>query len=58
MSKNLNLKLIRVLKEEGNLLAGSQADSKTPYIRKNYFMELYESERGKALMKYGAEIES
>ena len=54
---DLGKKLIKVLREEENLSLNSQADFKTPFIRKNYFHELYQSERGKALMKFGAQIE-
>lgn len=51
---DLNSRLIKVLKEEENLSLQSQADFKTPFIRQNYFQEIYESERGKALIRVQA----
>lgn len=52
-TNDLNNRLIKVLREEENLCLQAK-----PFIRKYYFQELYQSERGKALMKFGALIDT
>lgn len=41
----LNKRLIKVLEEEKNLALESQADMKTPYIKKGFFQEIFDNKR-------------
>jgi len=47
-----------VLDEEEDLRKSHQGDTDTPYIKKNFFKEIFESERGSMLKMHGAELSS
>lgn len=45
-----------MLKEEKDLRKSVQGDTDTPFIRHNFFKEVFESERGSKLIFHGAEL--
>ena len=47
-----------MLDEEEDLRKSHQGDTDTPYIKKNFFKEIFESERGSMLKMHGAELSS
>jgi len=47
-----------VLDEEEDLRKSHQGDTDTPYIKQDFFKEIFESERGSMLKMHGAELTS
>ena len=52
----MSQRLIKVLGEEADLRDSAQADTKTPFIKDNFFREIFESNRGNVLKSYGVEM--
>ena len=55
-TSQLSQRLRTVLKEEKDLRKSVQGDTDTPFIRHNFFKEVFESERGSKLIFHGAEL--
>ena len=54
----MSQRLIKVLGEEEDLTAGAEADSKTPFIKQDFYREIFESGRGGMIKSYGVELSS
>lgn len=50
--------MIEVLDEEEDLRKSHQGDTDTPFIKKNFFKEIFESERGSMFKIYGNDLSS